>query len=126
MSGHLSGCRCPVCCEMSYENDDPALDRCGRPQPPEGFSNDITEKGPTFDTPVRTVTELGSANVANIFEVNSFGGVNGEWIRIDCNGKVTLNDDISVKSLVRDFTSDELRVLCACVSKAIELKEKEL
>jgi len=27
--------------------------------------------------------------------------------------------------LVRDFTTDELRVLRACVSKAIELKEKK-
>jgi hypothetical protein len=57
--------------------------------------------------------------------INSFGGVNGDWIRINCDGKVTLNNDISVKSLVRGFTTNELRVLRACISKAIELKENE-
>ncbi len=77
----------------------------------------------TIGSPLTVVNteKLAVANTENLYEVNS--NYSEDLLRIDCDGEVALSDKITVRNIASDFTLNQLRVLQACVRKAIELKE---
>ena len=82
----------------------------------------IDKKEPASSSePVKTTVQLAVANTENLYEV--IDHYSEDLLRIDCDGKVTLSDKITVHTIARDFTLNHLRILQACVQKAIELKE---
>ncbi|MCP4853044.1 MAG: hypothetical protein GY903_00945 [Fuerstiella sp.] len=74
--------------------------------------------------PVKTTVQLAVANTENLYEV--IDHYSEDLLRIDCDGEVTLSDKITVRNIDIDFNLNQLRILQACVQKAIELKEAML